>query len=299
MGPRSGGSPSSDGTQEPDGGGPDGAGFGDTTEGFADQDQDDTYPDEGGMAPAEENSGSPPRPPRAPRALHEGPGPTTSLPNVTITSQLSGIAWRPLLAWSAVSTELPNAYELIAALALQYSHPEGHVVVGDGDGDSDDFGNLGSPPEGEQPTRRQLAQANATRMFLGSPVVLGSLDGTYLSRNNTWDASAPPPEETGIAGIGRYLSESAGWRAVQLDLANGEVITGVAGCRGGLLEQLVVYTSRGRVWAPETGAGFSCSVPWILTAPPGGYLVAMQVGASGSEPARNVLVTASCGVMHC
>ncbi len=299
--PRSARNRTSDGT-EPDGDGTDGAGFGDTSnEEFADQDQDDAYPDEGGMAPIEENSDSPPRPPRPPRALHDGPGPTTSLPNVTIKSQLSGIAWRPLLAWSAVSTELPNAYELIAALALQYSHPEGYVVVGDGDGDSDDLGYFGSPPEGGPQRRRSLAQTNVTRMFLGSPVVLGSLDGTYLSRNNTWDATAPPAEETGIAGIGRYLSENAGWRSLQLDLAGGEVITGVAGCRGGLLEQLVVYTSRGRVWAPETGAGFSCSVPWSLTAPPGGYLVAMQVGARGSEPGHDVpaLVTVSISMLHC
>ncbi len=183
----------------------------------------------------------------------------------TVATQLASIAWRALGTWSAsVDPDVvPMAYEAVAALALQYYTP--------------------MPQNGSRNSQLGLLFSNNSnngKAFQASPpVVLGSEDGTYRSPNASWGAVQPPAADIPISPMDRYLSLQSGWRYFSLNASDGEVITGVAGCRGGLLEQLMVHTSTGRVWAPPTGSSFSCSVPWSFTAPPGGYLVGMLVHA--------------------
>lgn len=193
---------------------------------------------------------------------------------------MAGLALRPLLTWSAVSVEYAIAYDAVASMAIQYANVTGGAR-GILDGNTDAAASaaaaaggraasLSSPP----PPSPSMGPAVVTLL---NPLILGSLDGTYLSPNDTY--GLVPPASPAAAGISAYVSTAGGWRAFQLDVANGEVVVEVAGCRGGLLEQLVVVTSTGRVWTTAIGTGLACSVPFRLVAPPGGYLIGMQVHA--------------------
>ena len=176
---------------------------------------------------------------------------------VAMTTPFGGLALRPLLTWSDTAADAPpTAYEATSALAVQYC-----VLQNRNDAN---FRNYSRP----------YSSTAAVRVYGMPPLVVGSTDGTYLAAPNASYGASSPPSGSGVAD---YVSAAGGWRSFQLDIANGEVVVAIGGCRGGLLEQLVITTSTGRVWAPATGAGFSCSVPFRYQAPPGGYLVAIQV----------------------
>ncbi|PNW80665.1 hypothetical protein CHLRE_07g325739v5 [Chlamydomonas reinhardtii] len=178
---------------------------------------------------------------------------------VAMTTPFGGLALRPLLTWSDTAADAPpTAYEATSALAVQYC-----VLQNRNDAN---FRNYSRP----------YSSTAAVRVYGMPPLVVGSTDGTYLAAPNASYGASSPPSGSGVAD---YVSAAGGWRSFQLDIANGEVVVAIGGCRGGLLEQLVITTSTGRVWAPATGAGFSCSVPFRYQAPPGGYLVAIQASA--------------------
>ncbi|KAG2440883.1 hypothetical protein HXX76_003737 [Chlamydomonas incerta] len=177
--------------------------------------------------------------------------------SVPITTPFGGLALRPLLAWSDTAADAPpTAYEATSALAVQYC-----VLQNRNDNNYRNYS-------------KSYSSTAAVRVYGMPPLVVGSTDGTYLAAaaNSSYGATAPPSG----SGVADYVSTAGGWRSFQLDIANGEVVVEVGGCRGGLLEQLVLTTSSGRVWAPATGAGFACSVPFRVQAPPGGYLVGFQ-----------------------
>ncbi|KXZ52993.1 hypothetical protein GPECTOR_8g363 [Gonium pectorale] len=69
---------------------------------------------------------------------------------------------------------------------------------------------------------------------------------------------------------------TAGWVALQLQA--GEVVVAVSGCAGGYVEALALHTSSGRRLASPVGRATLCSTPFLEVAPPGGYLVGVQVG---------------------
>ncbi|KAG2499621.1 hypothetical protein HYH03_002560 [Edaphochlamys debaryana] len=190
--------------------------------------------------------------------------------NTTISRAIVGVAMRPLLVWSAVAAELPLSFEALGGFALQYTSrgPQGSdegVRVLDG------LQSLSSPLPGSPPPPASVPR--------DAPMVLGSLDGTYLSANASFGAAAPPPSIAATANTMAYLSRSAGWRSFELDAAAGEVVVEVTGCRGALVEELVFRTSTGRLWTAPAGLGLVCSVPYRFTAPSGGYLVAVQAHA--------------------
>ncbi|GIL58486.1 hypothetical protein Vafri_13612 [Volvox africanus] len=163
--------------------------------------------------------------------------PVPLLMNVTLDGPLAGIAIRPLITWSAIASEPPAAYEAVGSIAVQY-------LTGSGSGAA-----------------------------LAPPIILGSLDGTYLSDNTSYGAFAPAAP----SGVASYLSLPAGWESLQLDMNDGEVVVEVLGCRGALLEQMLLRTSTGRLWTAPMGSALTCSVPFSRRPPPGGYLVALQV----------------------
>ncbi|KAG2450569.1 hypothetical protein HYH02_005070 [Chlamydomonas schloesseri] len=175
-----------------------------------------------------------------------------------ITTPFGGLALRPLLAWSDTAADAPpTAYEATSAMAVQYCVVQNRNEVLNGRNYS-----------------KSYSSSASVRVYGMPPLVVGSTDGTYLATaaNSSYGAAMPPSG----SGVADYVSAAGGWRSFQLDLANGEVVVEVGGCRGGLLEQLVLTTSTGRMWAPATGAGFTCSVPFRYQAPPGGYLVGFQ-----------------------
>ncbi|KXZ52994.1 hypothetical protein GPECTOR_8g364 [Gonium pectorale] len=69
---------------------------------------------------------------------------------------------------------------------------------------------------------------------------------------------------------------TAGWVALQLQA--GEVVVAVSGCAGGYVEALALHTSSGRRLASPVGRATLCSTSFLEVAPPGGYLVGVQVG---------------------
>ncbi|GLI61159.1 hypothetical protein VaNZ11_003445, partial [Volvox africanus] len=159
------------------------------------------------------------------------------LVNVTLDSPLAGIAMRPLVTWSSIASESPAAYEAVGSIAVQYLTGSGSDAA------------------------------------LAPPIILGSLDGTYLSDNASYGAFAPAAP----SGVASYLSSSTGWESLQLNMSDGEVVVEVLGCRGALLEHMLLRTSTGRLWTAPMGAALTCSVPFSRRPPPGGYLVALQV----------------------
>ncbi|GIL81691.1 hypothetical protein Vretimale_1334 [Volvox reticuliferus] len=163
--------------------------------------------------------------------------PVPLLLNITLDSPIAGIAIRPLVTWSAVSFESAAAYQAVGSIAVQYLTVSGGEAA------------------------------------LAPPIILGSLDGTYLSDNMSYGAVAPAAP----SDVASYLSSSAGWKSLQLNVTDGEVVVEVLGCRGALLEQLLLRTSTGKLWAAPIGAALTCSVPFSRRPPPGGYLVALQV----------------------
>jgi hypothetical protein len=162
---------------------------------------------------------------------------------------------RPLLSWSAVSLERALAYAAPSALALQYCQP------------------VGAPDSDEA---NSTSRGSAQPYTLLRPFYLGSTDAT------AGRAAGPPLPPPG-SPLRDYLAPDANWDTFQLDVASGETVVEVSGCRGGLLEALVLRTSARRQWSGEAGPGFVCSAPFRAVAPPGGYLLAMQVSSRDRE----------------
>ncbi|KAG2499623.1 hypothetical protein HYH03_002562 [Edaphochlamys debaryana] len=190
--------------------------------------------------------------------------------NATLSRTIAGLALRPLLTWSAVASEPPSSYEALGSLALQYTSP------------SEDLYDTKRALSGldDAPTSPQRRTPPPPAAILtDAPLILGSQDGTYLSENASYGATAPPASIAATAELTSYLSSAAGWRGIQFEAASGEVIVEVAGCRGAQVEELVFRTNTGRRWATPAGLGLVCSVPFRFAAPSGGYLVALQVHA--------------------
>ncbi|KAG2484895.1 hypothetical protein HYH03_016376 [Edaphochlamys debaryana] len=80
-------------------------------------------------------------------------------------------------------------------------------------------------------------------------------------------AGAEEPASAGTPG-------GLGWNT--LELAAGEVVTVVSGCAGGFVERLVLHTSTGRLWTTPFSRISLCTLPFLLTAPAGTYLVGFQ-----------------------
>lgn len=236
---------------------------------------------------------------------------------VTVTAQLAGVALRPMVLWSTMATEQPSSYEAVSAAAMQYYMPPPPTppppspllplqpaappdvsvqreADGNGDGSSisDSPGDVNVLPSVSTPAsspgygssvdltaapdaslRPDTSPVGQYRLLPAPPVVLGSLDGTYLSPNRSYGVAAPPAYATSLS---YYVSATAGWRWLQLNVSAGEVVVEAAGCRGSLLEGMVLRTSTGRLWSYPS-ARLVCSEPWRYVAPPGGYLLAMQV----------------------
>ncbi|GFR49807.1 hypothetical protein Agub_g11747, partial [Astrephomene gubernaculifera] len=163
------------------------------------------------------------------------------------------------------------SYEAVSSIAVQYT-----LGPSSSSSSSSSSSYAASPPTAAAITLGSTATApppSPLALPLAPPLVLGPLDGTYLDPNATTHGA------TASAGIASYVSSSAGWQSLQLDVAGGEVVVEVAGCRGALLEQIVFRTSFGRNWSTAVGPGLGCSLPYRYLAPPGGYLVALQVYA--------------------
>ncbi|PNH03705.1 Dual specificity protein kinase shkD, partial [Tetrabaena socialis] len=92
--------------------------------------------------------------------------------------------------------------------------------------------------------------------------------GLRVSYSNASAASTPA---TVNDTVGEWLT---------LQLAPGEVVTAASGCAGGCLERLVLHTSAGRLWTTPYGRMSVCTAMFQVEAPPGGYLVGMQLSST-------------------